>query len=72
MRLKTTLEQWLTLFEIDRAGSIQAAAAALNKSHTTLIYAVRKLEEQLGVPLLKVEKRRAILTDDGKSLLRRA
>ena len=72
MRLKTTLEQWLTLFEIDRAGSIQAAAVALNKSHTTLIYAVRKLEEQLGVPLLKVEKRRAILTDDGKSLLRRA
>lgn len=72
MRLKTTLEQWLTLSEIDKAGSIQAAAVALNKSHTTLIYAVRKLEEQLGVTLLKVEKRRAILTDDGKSLLRRA
>lgn len=72
MRLKTTLEQWLTLLEIDKAGSIQAAAVALSKSHTTLIYAVRKLEEQLGVPLLKVEKRKAILTDDGKSLLRRA
>ncbi|PKG58383.1 LysR family transcriptional regulator [Shewanella sp. Choline-02u-19] len=72
MRLKTTLDQWLTLFEIDKAGSIQAAAATLNKSHTTLIYSVRKLEDQLGVPLLKVEGRRSILTDDGKSLLRRA
>ena len=72
MRLKTTLDQWLTLFEIDKGGSIQAAAIALNKSHTTLIYAVKKLEDQLGVSLLKVEGRRAVLTDDGKSLLRRA
>jgi DNA-binding transcriptional LysR family regulator len=72
MRLKTTLNQWLTLLEIDKAGSIQAAALALNKSHTTLIYAVKKLEDQLGVVLVKIEKRRAVLTSDGKSLLRRA
>ncbi|QQX81971.1 LysR family transcriptional regulator [Shewanella sp. KX20019] len=72
MRLKTTLEQWLTLVEIDRCGSIQAAASKLNKSHTTLIYAIKKLERQLGVQLLKVEARRAVLTEDGKSLLRRA
>lgn len=72
MRLKTTLEQWLTLFEIDRAGSIQAAATQMNKSHTTLIYAIKKLEGQLDVALVKVEGRRAVLTDDGKSLLRRA
>ncbi|KGJ94644.1 LysR family transcriptional regulator [Colwellia psychrerythraea] len=72
MRLKTTLDQWLTLSEIDKAGSIQAAATALNKSHTTLIYAIKKLENQLGLPVLKVEGRRAVLTDDGKSLLRRA
>jgi DNA-binding transcriptional LysR family regulator len=72
MRLKTTLEQWLTLFEIDKAGSIQAAATQMNKSHTTLIYAIKKLEDQLDVALVKVEGRRAVLTDDGKSLLRRA
>lgn len=72
MRLKTTLNQWQTLLEIDKAGSIQAAALALNKSHTTLIYAIDKLEEQLGVELVKIEKRRAVLTNDGKSLLRRA
>ncbi|MEZ8742488.1 LysR family transcriptional regulator [Photobacterium swingsii] len=72
MRLKSTLEQWLTLYEIERAGSIQAAATALNKSHTTLIYAVKKLESQLAVSLVEVQGRRAVLTEDGKSLLRRA
>lgn len=72
MRLKTTLDQWITLFEVDKAGSIQAAAAELNKSHTTLIYAIKKLESQLGISVVKIEGRRAVLTDDGKSLLRRA
>lgn len=72
MRLKTTLDQWLTLSEIDKAGSIQAAAVVLNKSHTTLIYAIKKLEDQLGVSLVQIKGRRAVLTDDGKSLLRRA
>ena len=72
MRLKSTLEQWVTLREIDRAGSIQAAAVALNKSHTTLIYSVKKLEEQLSVQLVEVKGKRATLTDHGQSLLRRA
>ncbi|WP_418114881.1 LysR family transcriptional regulator [Vibrio scophthalmi] len=72
MRLKTTLEQWQTLHQIDQAGSIQAAAITLNKSHTTLIYAVRKLEEQLGIELVAVQGRRAVLTEHGKTLLRRA
>ncbi|WP_064603490.1 LysR family transcriptional regulator [Photobacterium sp. J15] len=72
MRLRTTLDQWLTLQEVDRSGSIQAAATRLNKSHTTLIYAIKKLEEQLDVSLVEVKGRRAVLTDDGKSLLRRA
>lgn len=72
MRLKTTLDQWQTLLEIDRAGSIQAAALQLNKSHTTLIYALRKLEDQLGVSLVRVEGRKAVLSEDGKALLRRA
>jgi DNA-binding transcriptional LysR family regulator len=72
MRLKSTLEQWATLQEIDKAGSIQAAALTLNKSHTTLIYSIKKLEQQLSVNLVEVKGRRAVLTDDGKSLLRRA
>jgi len=72
VRLKSTLEQWVTLQEIDKAGSIQAAAISLNKSHTTLIYSIKKLESQLDVKLLEVRGRRAILTKHAKSLLRRA
>ncbi|CAM3167921.1 LysR family transcriptional regulator [Vibrio neptunius] len=72
MRLKSTLEQWVTLREIERAGSIQAAAVVLNKSHTTLIYSVKKLEEQLSVQLVEVKGKRATLTEHGQSLLRRA
>ncbi|MGF1736417.1 LysR family transcriptional regulator [Photobacterium satsumensis] len=72
MRLKSTLEQWMTLQEIDKAGSIQAAATSLNKSHTTLIYSIKKLEDQLSIKLIEVKGRRATLTEHGKSLLRRA
>jgi DNA-binding transcriptional LysR family regulator len=72
MRLKSTLEQWNTLKAIDEHGSIQAASVQMNKSHTTLIYAMNKLEEQLGVALLKVVGKRAELTKEGKTLLRYA
>lgn len=72
MKLRSTLEQWLTLVEVDKAGSIQAASNTLNKSHTTLIYAIKKLESQLGVSLIKVEGRKSVLTDHAKTLLRRA
>lgn len=72
MRLKSTLEQWNSLRAIDQYGSIQAAALQMNKSHTTLIYAVKKLEDQLGISLLKVVAKRAELTEEGKTLLRHA
>lgn len=72
MRLKSTIDQWLTLIEIDNAGSIQAAALRLNKSHTTLMYAVRKLEAQMGVNLLYIEGRKSVLTEHAQTLLRRA
>ncbi|MCG9788416.1 LysR family transcriptional regulator [Vibrio mediterranei] len=72
MRFRTTLDQWATLREIEKAGSIQAAAISLNKSHTTVIYGVRKLEQQLGVELLEVKGRKTALTTEGKELLRRA
>lgn len=62
----------MTLQEIDKAGSIQAAATSLNKSHTTLIYSIKKLENQLSIKLVEVKGRRATLTEHGKSLLRRA
>lgn len=72
MKPKTTLDQWLTLIEISKAGSIQAAANNMNKSHTTLIYAIKKLEGLLNTTLIRIENRKAVLTEDAKVLLRRA
>jgi len=72
MRLKSTLEQWNTLSAIDEFGSIQAASVALNKSHTTLIYSIKKLESQLNTRLVEVIGRKATLTKEGKTLLRHA
>lgn len=72
MRLKSTLEQWLTLIEIEKAGSIQAASNVLNKSHTTLIYSIKKLESQLDVSLIEQQGRRAVLTPHALHLLRQA
>jgi len=72
MRLKTTLEQWQTLKAIEQEGSIQAASIKLKKSHTTLIYAVKKLEEQLCIKLIEIKGRKARLTEHGQTILRRA
>ena len=72
MKLKSTLEQWITLQAIERSGSIQSAAEALNKSHTTLIYAIKKLEDQLGLNLVEVKGKKTHLTLEGKTILRRA
>lgn len=72
MRTKSTLEQWHTLAEVERCGSIQAAAQSMNKSHTTLLYSIKKLETQLGVSLVELKGRRTVLTENAKMLLRRA
>lgn len=72
MRLKSTLDQWGTLRAISEAGSIQSAAKLLNKSHTTLIYSIKKLEQQMDLKLVEVKGRKAVLTEQGYSLLRRA
>jgi DNA-binding transcriptional LysR family regulator len=72
MKLKTTLEQWQTLQAVGEAGSFHAAAKQLNKSHTTLMYAVKKLEQQLEIELIRIDGRRAVLTDAANVLLRRS
>ena len=72
MKLKTTLEQWQTLQAVGSAGSFHAAAQQLKKSHTTLIYSVKKLERQLDIDLIIIEGRRAVLTEAAKVLLRRS
>ncbi|EKE69228.1 LysR family transcriptional regulator [Gallaecimonas xiamenensis] len=71
-RPKTTLEQWRMLQAVVDNGGYAQAAAALNKSQSSLNHAVSKLQDQLGVALLEVKGRKAFLTPTGEVLLRRS
>lgn len=71
-RPKTTLEQWRILQAVVDYGGYAHAAVALNKSQSSLNHAVAKLQNQLGVQLLKVQGRKACLTEAGEVMLRRS
>lgn len=51
------------------AGSLSAAAGRLNKAVSAVGYHLRRLEEQIGVPLLDRSGYRLALTPEGKSVL---
>jgi DNA-binding transcriptional LysR family regulator len=69
---KISLEQWATFKAVVDAGSFALAAEQLNKSQSSVSYMIARLNEQLPTPVLQVEGRRAVLTDIGKVLYRRA
>jgi DNA-binding transcriptional LysR family regulator len=69
---RTTLEQWAVLATVIDRGGFAQAAAALHRSQSTISYTVARLQEALGEPLLSIQGRRAVLTDHGATLLRRA
>lgn len=67
-----TLEQWRLLAAVIDAGGFAAAAEALGKSQSAVSYGVQQLQKALGIALLTVQGRRAVLTPEGEILLRRA
>lgn len=69
---RTTLEQWHVLQAIVEHGSFAKAAEALHRSQSSVSYMVARLQEQLDLPLLELEGRRARLTPAGLSLLNQA
>jgi DNA-binding transcriptional LysR family regulator len=69
---KTTLEQWAVLASVVDEGGFAQAAQALHRSQSAVSYAVGRLQEALGVPLLALDGRKAVLTPHGKTLLGRA
>lgn len=69
---KTSLEQWAVLAAVVDAGGFAQAAAHLNRSQSAVSYAVARLQESLGLPLLVVAGRKSVLTPHGRSLLKRA
>ncbi|RCI64039.1 LysR family transcriptional regulator, partial [Pseudomonas aeruginosa] len=48
------------------------AAEALHRSQSSISYTVARMQEQLGVPLLRIDGRKAVLTEAGEVLLRRS
>ncbi|HEY6926619.1 MAG TPA: LysR family transcriptional regulator [Steroidobacteraceae bacterium] len=69
---KTTLEQWAVLAAVVDQGGYAQAAGALHRSQSAVSYAVSRLQEELDLPLLAIEGRKAVLTPHGQTLLQRA
>lgn len=69
---RITLEQWRALQAVVEAGGYAQAAAALHKSQSTVTYAVQKIESLLDVKVFAIQGRKAVLTETGKVLYRRA
>ncbi len=69
---RVTLEQWRTLQAVVDHGGFAQAAEALHRSQSSVSYTVARMQEQLGVPLLEIVGRKAVLTEAGSVLLRRS
>lgn len=69
---KSSLHQWAILDAVVRHGGFAQAAAALHSSQSAVSYAAAQLQRALGVKLLQMEGRRAVLTAHGRSLLEEA
>lgn len=69
---RTTLEQWVVLQTVIEQGSYAQAATVLNRSQSSVSYALNGLQERIGLPLLEINGRKATLTEQGRALLAQA
>lgn len=69
---RISLEQWVVLQAVVDEGSFARAAEALNRSQSSVSYALKGMQEQLPVEVLTLRGRRAELSPAGEVLLRRA
>jgi len=69
---RVSLDQWLVFCAVVDAGSFARAAETLHRSQSAVSYALNRMQEQLGVRLLRPDGRRAVLTEAGQALLPRA
>jgi DNA-binding transcriptional LysR family regulator len=69
---RVTLDQWRTLQAVVDHGGFAQAADVLHRSQSSISYTISRMQEQLGVPLLRIEGRKAVLTEAGAVLLRRS
>jgi len=69
---RISLEQWLTFKAVVDEGTFSKAAEALSKSQSSISYTISRMEEQLPSPALEISGRKAVLTEVGIVLYRRA
>ena len=69
---RVSLEHWQVLQAVVEQGGFAQAAAYLHRSQSSVSYALARLQEQLGVPVLEMDGRKARLTEAGEALLRRS
>ncbi|MGB7727359.1 MAG: LysR family transcriptional regulator [Candidatus Acidiferrum sp.] len=67
--MNSTLDEWEILHAIVHLGGYAAAAQQLNRSQSTISYAIARLQDRLGIKLLELEGRKAHLTEAGRVLL---
>lgn len=67
--MNTTLDQWEVLEAVVQLGTFAAAAASMNRSQSTISYAISRLQGEFKVPLFEMNGRKAELTEAGKALL---
>jgi DNA-binding transcriptional LysR family regulator len=70
--LRSSVDQWQVLAAVVDAGGFAQAATLLHRSQSAVSYAIAQLQDSLGVRLLEMQGRRAVLTATGRELLRRS
>lgn len=69
VEMNTTLDEWEILHAVVQLGGFGPAAKQLNRSQSTISYAIARLQEQLGIKLFEQRGRKAHLTEAGRLLL---
>jgi DNA-binding transcriptional LysR family regulator len=70
--LHSSVDQWQVLAAVIDEGGFAQAAHRLHRSQSAISYAMAQLQESLGLRLLEMQGRRAVLTAAGTELLRRS
>ncbi|MDH4274509.1 MAG: LysR family transcriptional regulator [Gammaproteobacteria bacterium] len=72
MSPRVSLDHWRALVTVVDCGGYALAAERLHRSQSSVSYAVARLQQQLGIDVLRIEGRKAQLTEAGEALVRRA
>jgi DNA-binding transcriptional LysR family regulator len=67
--MNTTLDEWEVLQAVVQLGGFAPAARQLNRSKSTISYAIARLQDRLGIKLLELKGRKARLTEAGRVLV---